>query len=60
MRSRPQFGWKNTTVELTNRCRTADDQTVIIAFSNEPLTFWRRTHILIAFSERTLYVLTVR
>ena len=29
----PHFGWTNAIVEVTNRCRTEDEQTVRIAFS---------------------------
>ena len=53
------MGWTNATVELTNRCRTADDHIGRIAFSNEPLTFCRRAVRSHAFSEQSLCVLTV-
>ena len=41
---RLQFGWTNTTIELTNHCHAANEQTVLIVFSNEPLMFCGRTN----------------
>ena len=43
------IGFTNTTVELTNCCRTADEQNVRIEFNNGSLTFYQHTNRLRCF-----------
>ena len=62
-----QFGWTNSTVDLTNSCRIVNEEIVSIAFSSvmsryicNVLPTADAQTVRIAFRERTLYVLTVR